>query len=1404
MNKLDFVYIETKKKKNCTEVYPRFNVGKVSDIMIKGGDFYAIWNAEEKLWSTDERDAIELIDQMIAEYPDEGLTEPIVRLYLRNGDSGMIDKFHKYCTKQMIDTWKPLDEKITFLNTVTDRKDYVSKKVGYSLEKTDISAYERIMSVLYSPEERHKLEWAIGSIVAGDSKKIQKFIVLYGAAGTGKSTILDIISMLFEGYTATFSAKQLASNGGTFALEPFRDNPLVAIQHDGDLSRIEDNTRLNSLVSHELLPVNEKFKSIYTQKFNAFLFIGTNNPVKITDSKSGLLRRLIDVQPTGNLIPLDEYNDLMERIPFELGGIAYHCKEVYEDDKKYYNSYKPILMMGETNDFYNFILEYYDKFSTTDPITKKIAWAWYKEYIEDARVPYPYSLRAFKNELKNYFEDFKERTNIDGVRCHDVYYHFNLSLVDNEIKEVKNERNYVINLNTKSSLFDILYKDCPAQYAVITKDGRSVPEHKWAECKTKLSDLETWKTHYVKVPENLIVIDFDLKNSKGEKDLEANLKAASKWPKTYAETSNSGNGIHLHYIYEGDVTQLDSQYADGIEVKVYTGGSALRRRVVWCNDIPVATLSSGLPLKKKKGEHKMVNADSFSNETTLRRFIESCIDKTHHGHTAPEINYIHDKLEECYESGMNYDVTDMRNAILTFAMGSSNQSGKCISLVADMKFKSKEQSENVETVDYKNLPIIFFDIEIFPNLFLCNYKTQGTDKCVRMINPSAVQVHNFINSGRLVGFNNRRYDNHILYAASIGYSNEELYELSKKIITTHTGFFGEAYNISYTDIYDYSSKKQSLKQWEIDLGIHHMELGFDWDQPVPEDKWKKVAEYCDNDVFSTEAVWDATQSDFIAREMLADIAGMTVNDTSNSITTRIIFGNNKKPKLIYTDLATGESSEPLHNNYINAFPGYEFKKLEGDLDDGKYHNIFRGVDVGKGGYVYAEPGIYSNVALLDVASMHPHSILAMEYFGEYTQGYADILQLRIDIKHKNYDKAKTMFDGKLAKYLNDDKSAKALSKALKIPLNSCYGLTSASFDNPFKDPRNANNIVALRGALFMKTLQDEVTAKGFKVCHIKTDSIKIPNATPDIIKFCMDFAKDYGYEFEHEATYNRICLVNDAVYIAKYESPEKCMQLYGYVPGDNAEAAEEGHYWTATGTEFQVPYIFKTLFTHEPIEFNDFCETKSVMKGAIYIDMNEDPKFVDVTAEEKIVADCESLQNAINRFYTQSSAFKRSDDISSDKKLVDKIRSFERKYNIDLPIYDNLEEKLADFKAGYAEKVAKGHNYIFVGRVGQFCPIRDGMGGGELYRKSDDKYAALAGTKGWRWLESEIVKTLGKEDAISTEYWKERVEEAKNDISKYGDFDFFVSDEDYLEPDILNPGTGEMAFPVYKEEMPFL
>ena len=652
---------------------------------------------------------------------------------------------------------------------------------------------------------------------------------------------------------------------------------------------------------------------------------------------------------------------------------------------------------------------------------------------------------------------------------------------------------------------------------------------------------------------------------------------------------------------------------------------------------------------------------TMKSERSLRELIERNLRKEIHSGTKPSVDFIHKILDDAHKSGMIYDVSDMRPKIMAFANNSTHQPLEALKMVQKMQWKSEETAEAGESTTSaktgKDDRLVFYDVEVYPNLFVVCWKYEGDDNVVRMINPSSRDIEALF-SYKLVGFNNRRYDNHILYARFMGYDNKALYELSQKIIdNTRSGTFGEGYGLSYADIYDFSSKKQSLKKFEIELGIHHMEMDIPWDEPVDEKLWDSVVEYCVNDVKATEAVFEARKADFVARQILADLSGLTVNDTTQKHTAKILFGNdrNASEKFVYTDLS-------------EMFPGYTF-------DMGKSH--YKGEEVGEGGYVYAEPGIYEDVTLLDVASMHPASIENLNLFGdEYTQKFSELKKARIAIKHRDYDEAREMLDGKLAPYLEDESMAKDLSYALKIVINIVYGLTSAKFDNPFRDKRNKDNIVAKRGALFMIDLKEFVQGKGFTVAHIKTDSIKIPGATPELIQEVMEFGQKYGYDFEHEATYSKFCLVNEAVYVAK-----------------------DGDHWSATGAQFQHSYVFKTLFSKEEVEFSDLCEARSVSKGTMYLDFGDDE-----------------------------------------------------------PMY----------------KARTGRHHI--GKTGLFVPVVEGAGGGTLLRVAEEKDYAVAGTKGYRWLEAEYLRA--KEDFniddVDMSYFESLADEAVDTINKFGSYEELV------------------------------
>ena len=104
---LDFLMIATRSgKRGVIEIYPKFIIKKSNDLMIRGGDFYAIWIEERGLWSTDEQDAVDLIDRELDRYAEENgkrFDGNFRVLHMWDAESGIIDTWHKYCQKQMKD-----------------------------------------------------------------------------------------------------------------------------------------------------------------------------------------------------------------------------------------------------------------------------------------------------------------------------------------------------------------------------------------------------------------------------------------------------------------------------------------------------------------------------------------------------------------------------------------------------------------------------------------------------------------------------------------------------------------------------------------------------------------------------------------------------------------------------------------------------------------------------------------------------------------------------------------------------------------------------------------------------------------------------------------------------------------------------------------------------------------------------------------------------------------------------------------------------------------------------------------------------------------------------------------------------------------------------------------------------
>ena len=146
---MDFYTIsERSVRKGEIEVYPDFKNRTVEDLLVRGMDFYAVWDEDKGLWSTDILDVQRKVDKELWEHVEEvkknrgGYQGFVTVKTMESDSSGTWKRFRQYL-KQYPDTKVRLDEKLTFANSEVKKKDYVSKRLPYALEEGDYSAWDK-------------------------------------------------------------------------------------------------------------------------------------------------------------------------------------------------------------------------------------------------------------------------------------------------------------------------------------------------------------------------------------------------------------------------------------------------------------------------------------------------------------------------------------------------------------------------------------------------------------------------------------------------------------------------------------------------------------------------------------------------------------------------------------------------------------------------------------------------------------------------------------------------------------------------------------------------------------------------------------------------------------------------------------------------------------------------------------------------------------------------------------------------------------------------------------------------------------------------------------------------------------------------------------------------------------
>ena len=303
---MDFLDVSVKKFTSNNraldyEVSPDFIFGDTKDLVVKGSKFYAYWNGS--FWDTKQKNLFYDIDSLLwrrARELEDG--RPGLRIdvkEIRKASAGKFRLFADFC-KACEASDISFNQKVLFADHKMQRRDYATTQLTYSPQEGEAVAFKELIGTLYLPKELDKILWFMGALFTNKMYKIEKFMYLYGSKGSGKGTVLKIFRMLFEDYCGTIDLKLLTS-ADQFATGQIQEVPLL-IDEDTDISHIYNDTPLLKLTSHETISVNKKFKEPYDVKFIGLLITASNQRYKVRNVDSGITRRAIVVNPSGQKV----------------------------------------------------------------------------------------------------------------------------------------------------------------------------------------------------------------------------------------------------------------------------------------------------------------------------------------------------------------------------------------------------------------------------------------------------------------------------------------------------------------------------------------------------------------------------------------------------------------------------------------------------------------------------------------------------------------------------------------------------------------------------------------------------------------------------------------------------------------------------------------------------------------------------------------------------------------------------------------------------------------------------------------------------------------------------------------------------------------------------------------------
>ena len=381
-----------------------------------------------------------------------------------------------------------------------------------------------------------------------------------------------------------------------------------------------------------------------------------------------------------------------------------------------------------------------------------------------------------------------------------------------------------------------------------------------------------------------------------------------------------------------------------------------------------------------------------------------------------------------------------------------------------------------------------FDFEVTAFDWFISIKIRETGERIEFHNdPQGLE--DFINENDYIyiGFNNKRYDNYIMKGVLNHYDPSQIKEINDWIIVDDKPGWEYPFDFPYLklpptcDISLDIAPPRSLKECEGNMlmDIEESTVSFDIDHPWTKEEFLKMRKYCRHDVDATERLIDERMDYLEAKVTLAEMCGCSIEKALYSTNGKMVAISLGAEKQEWDDEKDYEYPDSVDFDLVpeEIISFFDRFKKTGTKEEFKYTLAGCPHKYGLGGIhgalpCYIEESTEDRVIVIrDVKSYYPTLLIYYGYLSRNVKEPKIYLIYYTDRIH--------------FKEIGDKKKA----DALKLPLNTAYGVSLQEFNDMFDPLMGRSTCITGQVLLTQLIVELDREVKDFKLIQSNTDGI---------------------------------------------------------------------------------------------------------------------------------------------------------------------------------------------------------------------------------------------------------------------------------------------------------------------------